>query len=189
MQKITNLKDLKEKKKNHEFMLVVFYTPGSQKSLDTKATMQKLEEEKDAAIYSVDVSKVRDIHTQFNITSVPTVLVFRQGSTAELIKGKQTLSFYEKLFSKIKIEDSEDESSGARDVTVYTTPTCQYCSAVKQYLDQKNVMYEEVDVSQDQSAAQELMNQTGQRGVPQIDIDGNFVVGYNTKEIDNLLNL
>ncbi|HMA62606.1 MAG TPA: glutaredoxin domain-containing protein [bacterium] len=189
MQKIESLKDLKENKKNHDFMLVVFYTPGSQKSLDTKDTLQKLEEEKEAAICSVDVSNVRDIHTEYNITSVPTVLVFRQGSPAELIKGKQTLTFYEKLFRKIEIEDSEDESSASHDVTVYTTPTCQYCSAVKQYLDQKNVMYQEVDVSQDQSAAQELMNQTGQRGVPQIDIDGNFVVGYNTKEIDNLLNL
>lgn len=72
-------------------------------------------------------------------------------------------------------------------VKVYTTPTCPYCTMAKKYLESKNVNYESVDVSVDRNAASEMVNKSGQRGVPVIEIDGNIVVGFDKDKIDSLL--
>lgn len=189
MRNIDNLKELEKVKNKHDLVLIVFYTPQSENSLHVHTILQELEQNMEVTIFGIDVSQVKTIHTNYNIDSVPTVLVFRNGSTAEIIKGKQTLAFYEKLFTGIDIDNNDSADNPNHNVTVYTTPTCQYCTAVKNYLDQKGINYDEIDVSEDQTAAQKLMNQTGQKGVPQIDIDGNYIVGYNKQEIDNLLNL
>ncbi len=57
----------------------------------------------------------------------------------------------------------------------------------KRYLESKNVQYEEYDVSKDRNAAIEMVQKSGQRGVPVIDINGSIVVGFNRHEIDRLL--
>lgn len=72
-------------------------------------------------------------------------------------------------------------------IKVYSTPSCPYCSMAKRYLDSKNIGYEEVDVSIDKIAATELVNKSGQRGVPVLDIDGNIVVGFDKDRIDSFL--
>ncbi len=71
-------------------------------------------------------------------------------------------------------------------VKVYSTPTCPYCSMAKKYLDSKNIQYQDVDVSKDRSAASEMVNKSGQRGVPVLDIDGNIVIGFDKDRIDSL---
>ena len=75
----------------------------------------------------------------------------------------------------------------SQQVTVYTTPTCSWCSAVKEYLQTKNVAFDEVDVSLDVERARKLVEQTGQYGVPVIDIDGEFVVGFDRPRLEALL--
>lgn len=72
-------------------------------------------------------------------------------------------------------------------IKVYSTPTCPYCGMVKKYLDSKNIQYEDVDVSKDREAAKEMIEKSGQRGVPVIDIDGNIVIGFDKDKIDNLM--
>lgn len=72
-------------------------------------------------------------------------------------------------------------------VKVYSTPTCPYCGMAKKYLESKNVIFQEVDVSADRSAAAEMIDKSGQRGVPVIDIDGNVIVGFDKEKIDSLL--
>lgn len=74
-------------------------------------------------------------------------------------------------------------------VTVYTTQTWPWCRVVKDYLKSKNISFEEHDVSKDPAAASEMVNKSGQRGVPVIDIDGNIVVGFDQDSIDNILGL
>jgi len=175
----------------NDLLLVVFYTDTSQKSLQAVEALSKLKEQnQDADIYKVNAKQVTDIHPEFNISSVPTLLVFRHGKPAEYIYGVQTEAFYSKILEKFHAAsvDSTEGNSGHR-VTVYTTPTCPYCTNVKRYLEENNVRYTEVDVASDPSAAQELMSRTGQQGVPQTEIDGQFVIGYNTAELDKLLNL
>lgn len=72
-------------------------------------------------------------------------------------------------------------------VKVYSTPTCPWCTMVKKYLDSKNVVFEELDVSSDRNAAVEMVQKSGQRGVPVVDINGAIVVGFDQNEIDRLL--
>lgn len=72
-------------------------------------------------------------------------------------------------------------------VKVYSTPTCPYCLMVKKYFDEKNVQYENLDVSQNRDAAAEMINKSGQRGVPVVDIDGNIIVGFDREKIESLI--
>lgn len=72
-------------------------------------------------------------------------------------------------------------------IKVYSTPTCPWCTVAKNYLTSKNAKFEEVDVSHDREAAVEMVQKSGQRGVPVIDINGNIIVGFDQQTIDQLL--
>ncbi|QQO11065.1 glutaredoxin family protein [Breznakiella homolactica] len=72
-------------------------------------------------------------------------------------------------------------------VTVYSTQTCPYCTMVKDYLRGKQVAFTEYDVGKDQVKAQEMVNKSGQMGVPVVEINGKIVVGFNKPELDKLL--
>jgi glutaredoxin 3 len=72
-------------------------------------------------------------------------------------------------------------------VVLYTTPTCGYCQQLKAYLSQRDVPYVEYDVSRDERAAMEMVEVSGQRGVPVAIIGGQVVVGFNRPVIDRLL--
>ena len=72
-------------------------------------------------------------------------------------------------------------------VKVYSTPTCPWCSVAKKYLSSKNVSYEDLDVSRNRDAAMEMIQKSGQRGVPVIEIDGNIIVGFDQGRIDSLI--
>ncbi len=73
------------------------------------------------------------------------------------------------------------------EVKVYSTPTCPYCKMVKDFLSKKGVSFQEVDVSSDQSAAEEMVKTTGQMGVPVVVVDGEAVVGFDKEKIESLL--
>lgn len=72
-------------------------------------------------------------------------------------------------------------------VKVYSTPTCPWCTTAKKYLTSKNVAFEDLDVSRNRAAAMEMLEKTGQQGVPVINIDGKYIVGFNQAAIDKLL--
>lgn len=72
-------------------------------------------------------------------------------------------------------------------VTVYTTSTCPWCVKAKQYLGSKGIEYKEMNVSQDPQAAREMIEKSGQRGVPVLDINGHIVVGFDKPQIDEFL--
>ena len=74
-------------------------------------------------------------------------------------------------------------------VVIYSTVTCPWCTKVKDYLDSKNVAYEDFDVAKDRDKAIEMVNKSGQQGVPVIDIDGDIVVGFDQNRINSLLDL
>lgn len=74
-------------------------------------------------------------------------------------------------------------------ITVYSTPTCPYCHMVKDYLKKNNFAFEDVDVSVDEKRAQEMIDKSGQMGVPVVDIDGKIIVGFNRAEIDKVLGI
>jgi len=72
---------------------------------------------------------------------------------------------------------------------VFVTDTCPWCTKVKSYLRQNDVRYDEINVQRDESAMRKMVARSGQQGVPQIDIDGSFVVGFDKPRIDALLGL
>jgi len=74
-------------------------------------------------------------------------------------------------------------------VKVYSTQTCPYCVTLKEYLKANNVVFEDVDVSFDAKLQQEMIDKSGQMGVPVIDIDGQIVVGFDRDKIMQLLKI
>jgi glutaredoxin-like YruB-family protein len=74
-------------------------------------------------------------------------------------------------------------------VIVFSTPTCPHCRSAKRYLRKKGIRFRDVDVSRDSSAARDMLRRTGQQGVPQIQIGGQMVVGFDRAKIDQLLGL
>ena len=74
-------------------------------------------------------------------------------------------------------------------VTIYSTPTCSWCTAAKEHLRTHNVAFDDVDVAADMARAREMVQKSGQYGVPVIDIDGEIVVGFDRARIDSLLGL
>jgi len=74
-------------------------------------------------------------------------------------------------------------------ITIYSTPTCVYCKTLKEYLHSKSIEFTEVDVSQDEKELEKMVAISGQMGVPVVDIDGEVVIGFDRKKIDELLKL
>ncbi|MFC1703251.1 glutaredoxin family protein [Candidatus Omnitrophota bacterium] len=72
-------------------------------------------------------------------------------------------------------------------VKVYSTPTCPYCIKAKDYLNQKGVSYENIDVSSDRSKLDEMIKLSGQMGVPVIAVDKEVIVGFDQERIEKLL--
>ena len=73
-------------------------------------------------------------------------------------------------------------------IIVYSTPTCHYCKLAKGYLKSKNMPFKDIDVSQDRAAAREMIEKSGQMGVPVIEIDGVLTVGFNQDFIEDIIN-
>ena len=75
----------------------------------------------------------------------------------------------------------------AKKVKIYTTPTCPFCVMAKEFLRLKGIEYEEKDVIEDMDARQELVEVSGQMGVPVIKVNGDVIVGFNQTQLESLL--
>ncbi len=84
--------------------------------------------------------------------------------------------------------DNEDQSAG-KTVKIYSTPSCPYCHMAKKFLDEKGVSYEDIDVASDESAAKEMVEKSGQMGVPVIMVDDQVIVGFDKEELVKALEL
>jgi glutaredoxin 3 len=74
-------------------------------------------------------------------------------------------------------------------VKIYSTPTCVYCKTLKEYIKNKNISFEDIDVSKDEKQLQKMIKDSGQMGVPVIDIDGEIITGFDKERIDKLLKI
>ena len=72
-------------------------------------------------------------------------------------------------------------------VVIYSTPTCPYCHRAKDYLSRKGIPFVDHNVAADRDAAKEMIQKSGQMGVPVITIDSEVVVGFNQALLDKLL--
>jgi len=74
-------------------------------------------------------------------------------------------------------------------VLIYTTPSCTYCRTAKSYFQQHDIDYTEIDVSRDRAKAQELVDKSGQTGVPVIEVDGEIIIGFDKRRLARALHL
>jgi glutaredoxin 3 len=74
-------------------------------------------------------------------------------------------------------------------VQIYSTPTCVYCKHAKEYFTENNVAYTEHNVATDLDARKDMIEKSGQMGVPVIDINGEITVGFDKERLAGLLGL
>ena len=74
-------------------------------------------------------------------------------------------------------------------VTIYSTPSCVYCRMAKDFFAKNNVQYEEHNVASDMKAREEMVDISGQLGVPVIRVDDNVVIGFDQKTLEDLLSI
>lgn len=73
------------------------------------------------------------------------------------------------------------------EIIIYSTPSCPYCDMVKDYLKDKDIKFTEIDVAADQAKAQEMIELSGQMGVPVIKIGNEIIIGFDKAKIDSAL--
>jgi len=170
---------------------VLIYKSGSEQSDCSFAGFQLASEgQPDARTYSVDVTQVRDIHPKLGVTSAPTLLVFEGTEIQTIVKGCQSKEFYEQILNKSKFGTQSGSSDRpAKSVVVYSTPSCSWCNTLKAWLRKNQVAFREIDVSRDQAAAETMVRKSGQQGVPQTEINGQIVVGFDQNRLKNLLGI
>ena len=191
LQEINSHTEMLEKIDAKAKSYVLLYKKGSETS---DCSYQNLEEAakqlQDIHVMAADVNKVRDIHTVYQIDSAPSLLVFNKGEFEKSIKGCNDNYYYKSLFEdalftgKVKAEGKPQKK-----VTVYSTPTCSWCTTLKTHLKNNGVRYSEIDVSRDQKAAEAMVRKSGQQGVPQTDINGTMVIGFDKVKINKLLGI
>jgi len=74
-------------------------------------------------------------------------------------------------------------------VTLYRTESCPWCHKTAEFFDKYKVKYKSIYVDQDPEAAEKMVELSGQRGVPVIDIDGEIVIGFDEPQLKKLLKL
>lgn len=147
-----------------------------------------------ATVGKLNVDENMSIAGRYQISGIPTVGIFRDGKLINQMVGVRPEQAYRKaleaaLEPAAATATGKAKSAAGHNVTVFSTPTCPWCSRLKAYLREKHIAFKDVDVSRDAVAAQEMVRRSGQMGVPQAWIDGQVVVGFDRKRVDALLGL
>jgi glutaredoxin 3 len=72
-------------------------------------------------------------------------------------------------------------------VTIYTTPTCSYCTMAKNWFKENGIRYTEYNVASNLKKADEMVKKSGQMGVPVLDVNGRIIVGFDKPKIESAL--
>ncbi|MGM0407229.1 MAG: glutaredoxin domain-containing protein [Bacteroidota bacterium] len=183
--------ELQQALNNSDKSYLLIYKSGAEQSDCAYKNLQQIESNaSDVKFFVVDVTKTHDIHQQYQITSAPVLLEFRGDKPGKMIKGCHEPRFFKSLFENALYSAVQNEGEKkTKRVIVYSTPTCPHCTTLKNYLKEKKIHFRDIDVSRDQRTAQEMVKKSGQQGVPQIEINGRVVVGFNKPKIDELLEI
>ncbi|MFO8129881.1 MAG: glutaredoxin domain-containing protein [Bacteroidales bacterium] len=176
---------LEEKKKSY---ILLFKGGSEQSACALENIMKASENHKDVNVMYADVRQVRDIHAKYDVRTVPSMLVFDGKDFKNVIKGCQNVDYVNSIFENAVFRArSNEEEKPQKNVTVYSTPACTWCNALKSHLRKHRVVFTDIDISQDPSSAEELVRRSGQQGVPQTEIDGEIIVGFDKTRINKLL--
>ena len=191
MKQISNLKDLKYELELNSNVWLLLYKKGSEQSDCALSNFKKVAEKvtNDLLCYA-DVNVVRDIHSEYKVTSVPSLLQFENSSLKNVIKGCHKPEQLNAIFDKsVFVAAGSNDEKPRKNVTIYTTPTCSWCTTVKRHLQENGIQFREVNVAADQKAAEEMVRKSGQQGVPQTEINGQIIVGFDKTRINSLLGI
>jgi len=181
---VNSFKDIQQDTDTKKFIL--FYKKGTANS---DCAYDALSQVKDGRVLTVDVNRVRDAHAPLGVTAVPSLVVMKDGKVENIIKGCQTPNYYDQIIHEKKTVYKTADGKPQKRVTVYSTPTCTFCNKLKKYFNKHGIKFTDIDVSRNQQAAMEMARKSGQRGVPQTEIDGQIIVGFDTAKLSRLLNI
>ncbi len=74
-------------------------------------------------------------------------------------------------------------------VVMYSTPTCHYCNLAKEFFTENKIQYKVFDVQSDLVKRKEMVEKSGQMGVPVILVDDTLVMGFDEEKLRDLLNI
>lgn len=170
---------------------MLLYKEGSEQSDCAFENFSKVERDENGEVLcTANVNEVRDIHSEYNITSVPSLLYFEKETLKNVIKGCYKPEQFAAIFDKsVFSAPAAGNEKPRKNVVVYTTPTCSWCTTVKRHLQENGIQYREVNVAADQKAAEEMVRKSGQQGVPQTEINGQIIVGFDKTRINSLLGI
>ena len=192
LQAIKNLEEFQKAIKGSERAFLLLYKSGSEQSDCALQNLNAVHVEDEKMLQlTADVKTVRDIHGQYGIKTVPSLLEFKDGKFIKTIIGCQTGKYYQSFFENelFSATNPKEGEKVQKRVIVYTTQTCPHCTTIKQHLKSNGIKFRDIDVSKDQNAAEEMTRKSGQRGVPQTDINGQIVVGFDKVKINKLLGI
>ncbi|MFO7871332.1 MAG: thioredoxin family protein [Kiritimatiellia bacterium] len=190
--RIQDLNDFKKQERVHrDYLALAFVGSFSEASQRALSELEKFSKDyKDVPVCVVDVTEVKGLHKDYNVSEVPTVLILKNGREINRIEGVESASFYAvRLGGAAPAHLAKPSKKKKLRVTVYTSPGCPPCGMVKSYLRENGISFRAVDVSRDENAAREIMRRSGQQAVPQIDINGRIVVGFDKSKLAPLLGI
>ena len=83
----------------------------------------------------------------------------------------------------------EKEKTENSSVLIYTTTECPWCKKTKEFFKENNVKYTEKNVQEDEKARNEMLEKSGQLGVPVVDINGSIIVGFDKNALKQALKI
>lgn len=181
---VTTDEEIKPDKEGKAFIL--FYKKNTPNSDCAYNNLSKI---KDIEINTVDVNEVKNLHKKYGVDSVPTLVIIKDNKIQNRIKGCQTENYYSQIIHEEAGSYASSPEGTQKRVVVYSTPTCPYCTKVKQYLSKHGIRFTDIDVASNTAAAQEMVRKSGQRGVPQTEVGGQMIIGFDTQKLSKILNI
>jgi len=189
MENILSYSDLLNKISKYNKSFLLLYKSNSDFSKCAFNNLKTALKAKDnVPVFFADVTVIRDIHLKYQITSVPSLLIFEKTNLTGVVKGCQDSDYY-KALTENALYQSKLDGKKNKNVTVYSTPTCSWCNTLKSWLSKNNIHFTDIDISRNPQAAEDLVKRTGQQGVPQTDINGQIVVGFDQNKLKQLLEI
>jgi len=181
----------KAQQEHGDFLVLAFGGKFSDAARRALAELEEFSREQDKLpVYVVDVEQVQGLHKEFGVERVPTVLALEKGKVTRSVEGVQSARFYSVHFAGATASRTQGTGAAAvRSVVVYSGPGCPACGQLKTYLRRHGVAFREVDISRDPRAAERIARRSGRMAVPQTDINGRLVVGFDRAKLDRLLGI
>jgi len=191
MEEIVSYADVCAKFANNSKSLMLIYKSGHLESECAYRNLDlALQNISAISTFTVDVNSVLDVHSKYKITSVPSLLIFENAELKSVVQGCHTYKKFKTQITKAIFKaKANTKMKPNKSVVVYSTPSCSWCNTLKIWLKKNEVAYTDIDISHDEKAVQILIYRTGHQGVPQTDINGEIVVGFNQPRLKELLEI